>query len=153
VTAAAAISGEAVPAKALAGLAPHLPVDVLARVVDAAAADRARRKVVGNWHKVGLDDCELAGRPASGELPDQQDRWPRGAGAGQQAAEVCIGRDEHPVIGSCTFENHAVVGDRARSAEPQCGLVRSQAQNSSDWSWSEPRNQNSVALPFFMCQT
>jgi hypothetical protein len=31
--------------------------------------DRARRKVVGNWHKVGLDDCELVGRPASGELP------------------------------------------------------------------------------------
>ena len=44
--------------------------------------DRARREVVGNWHKVGLDDCELVGRPASGELPDQQDRWPRGAGAG-----------------------------------------------------------------------
>lgn len=58
----------------------------------------ASGKVIYDRWKVRLDDLELIGGAATGESSDKKHRKACGVRTGEEAVEVCIGRDEDPVL-------------------------------------------------------
>jgi hypothetical protein len=72
--------------------------------------DGASGKIISNRGKIRLDDLKLVRRAATDEPPDQHNRRIRSVRAGEQAAEVRIGRDEHPILSPRPLKDDAVPG-------------------------------------------